>query len=151
MLLQDSVDGAPARQLNLTLTELQQLIGATAVEALRELPHCFDRSRRAAVAPPPPSQQQQLQSEDENKHEGEWRQQKQQEEVVEEEEVEIFIRRYSSDERPWIPMHCDSARLTCNVALVPDTAFRYPKLWWPFALDKCSICLTSSCYLVVSP
>ena len=34
--------------------------------------------------------------------------------------VETFVRRYSAVTRPWIPFHCDSATITCNVALADD-------------------------------
>ena len=35
----------------------------------------------------------------------------------------MFVRRYSADTRPFIPFHCDSARVTVNVALNDDRDF----------------------------
>ena len=32
----------------------------------------------------------------------------------------MFVRRYSTTTRPWIPFHCDSAAVTVNVALSGD-------------------------------
>jgi len=37
--------------------------------------------------------------------------------------VEIFVRRYTPDSRPWIPFHNDSAAFTVNVALGDDASF----------------------------
>lgn len=34
--------------------------------------------------------------------------------------LEVFVRRYARGERPWIPFHCDNARVTVNVALADD-------------------------------
>ena len=39
------------------------------------------------------------------------------------EHLEIFVRRYSPDTRPWIPFHLDRARWTLNVALDDDATF----------------------------
>ena len=36
---------------------------------------------------------------------------------------QIFIRRYSAGGRPWIPFHCDSARLTLNISLCSEADF----------------------------
>jgi len=36
--------------------------------------------------------------------------------------VEISVRRYSPDARPWVPFHHDRATCTVNVALAPDSA-----------------------------
>ena len=36
--------------------------------------------------------------------------------------LEMFIRRYTADTRPWIPFHCDRAAVTVNVALADDSA-----------------------------
>jgi predicted 2-oxoglutarate/Fe(II)-dependent dioxygenase YbiX len=44
------------------------------------------------------------------------------------EKVQIFVRRYGPKGRPWIPFHCDAARLTCNVALSDDSSVRGGKL-----------------------
>lgn len=38
-------------------------------------------------------------------------------------QVEIFVRRYSVDSRPWNPFHTDLAAFTVNVALVDDETF----------------------------
>ena len=35
----------------------------------------------------------------------------------------MFVRRYSPDTRPFIPFHCDSARVTVNVSLNNDSEF----------------------------
>jgi len=34
--------------------------------------------------------------------------------------LEVFVRRYSRETRPWIQFHCDHARFTVNVALADD-------------------------------
>ena len=36
--------------------------------------------------------------------------------------LEMFVRRYTADTRPWIPFHCDRAAVTVNVALSDDAA-----------------------------
>ena len=61
--------------------------------------------------------------------------------------VQYFIRRYSATTRPWIPFHCDSAWVTCNVALVDDAAFDGGKL---LAVYGWCISLSISLYLSLS-
>ena len=36
--------------------------------------------------------------------------------------IEIFIRRYSRETRPWIQFHCDRASFTVNVACAADAS-----------------------------
>ena len=36
---------------------------------------------------------------------------------------QFFVRRYSSETRPWIPFHCDTVSVTLNVALNDDCEF----------------------------
>eukprot|EP00411_Alexandrium_monilatum_P111783 CAMPEP_0175708822 /NCGR_PEP_ID=MMETSP0097-20121207/39261_1 /TAXON_ID=311494 /ORGANISM="Alexandrium monilatum, Strain CCMP3105" /LENGTH=337 /DNA_ID=CAMNT_0017016215 /DNA_START=51 /DNA_END=1064 /DNA_ORIENTATION=- len=42
--------------------------------------------------------------------------------------VEIFVRRYTADSRPWNPFHVDSAAVTVNVALCEDGSFEGGRL-----------------------
>jgi len=43
---------------------------------------------------------------------------------LDEANVEIFVRRYTTDSRPWNPFHTDSAAYTVNMALVDDVSFQ---------------------------
>merc|ERR1712190_587630 len=49
-------------------------------------------------------------------------------EQVDSDDVEIFVRRYTADSRPWNPFHNDSAAFTVNVALGHDTSFEGGRL-----------------------
>lgn len=95
----DSVDGAPAHQLNLDRQKLEDLVGFSVVEKLLGLPAEF--ARHTAGSPPCIG--------DAWSTIGSPR--------------EIFVRRYSTDTRPWIPFHCDRSAVTVNVALGDDSAF----------------------------
>ena len=97
----DSVDRGAEHQLNLSLTELENLIGAEALRTLLDLPARLQAQRCAQMgsseqpceqpcAPPPLYR------------------------------TEVFIRRYTREERPFIQFHCDSAAVTVNVALASD-------------------------------
>lgn len=92
-LAQDSVDGLPEHQLDLTVATLVPLIGAAGLASLRALPAAFlaagGDDGRAAAAPA-------LQIE------------------------RCFVRRYTAAERPWFRFHTDTAALTANIALAAD-------------------------------
>jgi len=102
----DSVDAMPEHQLDLTRAELEVYLGPSAVAALWKLPRRL-LSQRASGVPgehadeatgpswmsPRPSHR-----------------------------VQIFVRRYSRDSRPWIGFHCDACEATVNVALASDEA-----------------------------
>ena len=152
-LARDSVDKAAEHQLNLTVSELEALVGPSALMALLRLPRVLqEEQRRLAAAPPlvgpvsilPPTPRKDAvplvregaaeaglagavsasdepasagsamdglaaagSETDEPASAGSFR-------------VEIFVRRYRREERPWIQFHCDRAAYTCNVALADD-------------------------------
>ena len=91
----DSVDGAVDHQLVLTPQRLRSFVGEAVAQRLFTLPALF---RRRA-----------------NDEGGAVR-------ATDEEQIphEILVRRYSSDTRPWIAFHADSAAVTANVALSAD-------------------------------
>ena len=93
----DTVDGAPDEQLNLSVDRLDALISdAAASAALRELPALFaayDSTPTRAAL------------------------------ALDGAEVEVFVRRYAAETRPWNPFHTDSSALTLNVALNDDSDY----------------------------
>lgn len=90
---EDTVDGAPDHQRNLSPCELEGLVGVDALRLLWSLPERFGVQKR-----------------------------------FEEHDVQIFIRKYTVDSRPWNPFHVDSAVCTVNVALVDDGSFEGGRL-----------------------
>lgn len=92
----DSVDGAAEYQLPLSLAGLRSIVGDAAVSALCALPTSFRHVGHADADGAGSS-----------RAEG---------------PSDIFVRRYTSGERPWNPFHHDSAALTINCALSDDAA-----------------------------
>jgi len=104
-LLADSVDQCPEHQRNLNSEELEKLLGAEAFGRLISLPHVYEKRRDGAA----PSSVEMDEIEDaEARATG----------ILTLREA--FIRRYSSDTRPWNPFHQDAYRTTVNVALSAD-------------------------------
>ena len=105
--LPDSVDGAPDHQLNLDRTSLQGLIGADAVKDIWQFIGNIAIAHGAQQPPGGPHVAAEL---------------------LAEEHLEIFVRRYATQTRPWIPFHLDKAEWTLNLALCADADFGGGKL-----------------------
>ena len=106
----DSVDGKSQHQLNLSFDRLEQLIGRETVKGLWRLAddllatqrdEATTRAREAGVAVPPAT----LEATDAAS--GGYH-------------VDLFVRRYTRDTRPWIAFHQDVSNVTLNVALSDD-------------------------------
>lgn len=97
----DTVDGGPAFQLNLKVREMGELIGEGGLARLRDV---LAQSARMLAADG---------SKEENAEPLE----------LTGEGTEVFVRRYTAGGRPWIPFHCDAARLTLNIALCSESGF----------------------------
>ena len=97
----DTVDGGPDHQLNCTREQLTDLLGADAAKKLWTLPSAFAALHKDVdigiddVAS----------------------------EALDDRYLQIFIRRYSAETRPWNPFHTDGSALTINVALEDDSNF----------------------------
>jgi predicted 2-oxoglutarate/Fe(II)-dependent dioxygenase YbiX len=87
----DSIDARAAHQRNISSAELETLVGAQTARALWALPARYYRHAAAPEA-----------AEKANARRG---------------QVEMFLRRYSCRERPFLMFHADKAALTINVAL----------------------------------
>ena len=91
-----------ASQLDLDRASLEALVGSAAVKALYELPDAFWQA--------------QAEVEEAAGEDGEDEEDEEDKEPV----VEISVRRYTPEVRPWIPFHADRAYATVNVALSDD-------------------------------
>lgn len=113
----DSVDGAPDHQVGLSLSTLTALVGDDAVRRLCLLPAVFSRQAARAEAAPA-SARASVASIAGAPEAGDapWT------------PSSMFVRRYSSDSRPWIAFHADNAAVTVNVALSDDAAVKGGKL-----------------------
>jgi hypothetical protein len=107
------VDKGPEHQLNLSREALELLIGKEAALRLWGLPRTY-RMRTAVVLPgaavgadadPDPEAEAEAVTEAAG---GTLR--------------EMFVRRYSTQTRPWIPFHADAYEVTVNIALSADDA-----------------------------
>ena len=102
----DTVDGCPDYQVNVTYEQLAGLIGSAAARSICvELPVALCERNPSVHRP----------------------------EVVEELRrqklrMEVFLRRYTAESRPWIPFHSDRAALTVNVALSDESAHKGGRL-----------------------
>jgi predicted 2-oxoglutarate/Fe(II)-dependent dioxygenase YbiX len=109
----DSVDGQPDFQLNMTRTQLEQVVGAdavgrlwrTAIASLRRFRGSCTQHGAASVR-----------AADETS--GDCKAAATEESLPE--AHEIFVRRYTATTRPWFPFHKDRSELTINVALSDD-------------------------------
>lgn len=117
----DSVDGAPDIQLNLDVDKLHELIGVAATNMLFELPVTFantvhkresrnDSESGACATSTFGDEEKAIFT------------------ALEDRNPEIFVRRYTPEERPWNPFHTDASALTVNVALGNDADFQGGKL-----------------------
>jgi hypothetical protein len=143
----DSVDQKAEHQLNIGKPRLAELVGEEDVARLWRLADDFlaqqARSRREWGAPPPPEPQPQPQPQlsetiatsegtsasaqaseaseggdaDEDRCSGEGREAGSTGGYY----VDMFVRRYTRDTRPWIPFHKDVSTVTANVALSADS------------------------------
>jgi hypothetical protein len=116
-LERDSVDGGPEHQLNLSREALELLIGKEECLRLWALPRRFRLANAVVLAPSPdqaasdsgapsPAAAEDAAAAAAVEAMGELR--------------ECFVRRYSTDTRPWIPFHTDAYEITVNVALSAD-------------------------------
>eukprot|EP00928_Gymnodinium_smaydae_P065039 TRINITY_DN48240_c0_g1_i1.p1 TRINITY_DN48240_c0_g1~~TRINITY_DN48240_c0_g1_i1.p1 ORF type:complete len:453 (+),score=74.57 TRINITY_DN48240_c0_g1_i1:1-1359(+) len=97
----DSVDGAPAHQLNLNEEKLEHIVGKDNAGRVLKMASeywlrvGFRREDDKCDSVPESIQRPR----------------------------EVFVRRYGPETRPWIPFHCDRAAVTVNVALGNDDEF----------------------------
>lgn len=87
-IVPDSVDDLPEYQVDLTITDLQELLGHEKAEDLLNRPQTYDPSRFKTA-----------------------------------ERIEIFLRKYSPQTRPYIAFHADNCGYTMNIALRDDESF----------------------------
>jgi hypothetical protein len=115
---EDSVDGLPEQQLDLSLEAAVSLIGQAGIDALRTLPRCFEESSRDGAVWQERGRRAACGSE------GNGRGAFDQDFVI----SRMFVRRYTPTERPWFRFHTDTAALTANVALASDALHRGGRL-----------------------
>ena len=94
-----------ASQLDLDRSSLEALIGSDAVSALYALPDAFWQARY--------EDDEDGEAAGEDDEDGE-------DDEEDEPEVEISVRGYTPEVRPWIPFHADRAYATVNIALSND-------------------------------
>ena len=113
----DSVDGGPEHQLNLSREALELLIGRAECTRLWEMPGHF--RLQTAVVPVLDGTSDGALSSSMNRTTGERHAGELESEGISQLR-ECFVRRYSTDSRPWIPFHTDAYEVTVNVALCED-------------------------------
>eukprot|EP01043_Picozoa_sp_COSAG02_P025673 COSAG02_NODE_1451_length_12556_cov_3.624258_2_plen_465_part_00 len=107
----DSVDNKAQHQQNITIGRLTELIGHQDVDALWQLADdllTLQRSEAEAIAEAAGEEMPASVAEKVEVANGGYK-------------VDMFVRRYTRETRPWIPFHYDNCNITINVALSPDT------------------------------
>ena len=107
----DSVDNKAQHQLNITIDRLIEIIGREDVDVLWQLADdllALQRVEAEALAKKTGVQVSAELAEKIEMAKGGYK-------------VDMFVRRYTRETRPWIPFHYDSSNLTINIALSPDS------------------------------
>lgn len=107
----DSVDNKAQHQLNITIDRLIKLIGRKDVDGLWQLADdllALQRVEAEALAEETGVQVSDELAEKIEVAKGGYK-------------VDMFVRRYTRETRPWIPFHYDNSNLTINIALSPDS------------------------------